>query len=91
MCEPETPPEPDYDFRIGTPFRYEMAMTEQYEGWLEVTVDDTLSPSNARYTPETLDAAMRAFCQVIHAESPIRVVKRVSASAHRPGTFFPAQ
>ncbi|MEE2040168.1 hypothetical protein Q8791_23405 [Nocardiopsis sp. CT-R113] len=89
MCDPETPPEPDYDVTVSGPYRYEMTMTDQYEGWLELTVSDTMSPTNARYSPETLDAAVRAFCQVVHAESPVRVVKRANAHATRPGVFFP--
>ncbi|WP_017558136.1 hypothetical protein [Nocardiopsis baichengensis] len=83
--------ETEYDVHVGAPYRYAMTMPEMYEGWLEVTVDDTASPDNARYSPETLDAAMRAFCEVLNGVSPIEVTKRATASARRPGVFFPAE
>lgn len=89
MCEPETPipAEPDYDVSVHSPYRFEISTTDVYEGWVELTVDDA---AFGTYSPEVLDEAARAFCQVLHQVSPIRVAKRATASARRPGTFFPA-
>lgn len=90
MCEPEVPQEPAYDVTVGAPCQYGITATAMYEGWVSLTVDDSQSPANARYSPETLDAAVRAFCRVLHEESPVRVTKWASAHAARPGVFFPA-
>jgi hypothetical protein len=90
VCDPEipAPAEPDYDVSVHGPYRFGIETTDVYEGWVELTVDDE---AFGTYSPEVLDEAVRAFCQVLHQVSPIRVTKRASASARRPGVFFPEQ